>query len=120
MIESARFTRDLDALAFDISPERAAELIKSALEQELNDGLWFVDTRLESVPDQGEYGGLRINCVFQIGKTPPEPTKIQKLSRLQIDIGFGDEVPDRAKQKIEKIPAVGLASRGLYRPKYGR
>ena len=105
-IESARFTRDLDALAFDIDQEKAAELIKKALTCDLEDSLWFVDIQTETIPDQGDYGGLRLNCAFQIGKAAPESAKIKKLSRIHIDIGFGDEVPEQAKQKIQEMPSV--------------
>jgi hypothetical protein len=81
-------------------------LIKAALEHDLNDELWFVDTRVEPVPNQGDYGGLRANCGFHIGKEAPEKTKIPKLSRLHIDIGIGDEVPAHAKRAIARMPTV--------------
>ena len=105
-IESARFTRDLDALAFDIDQKKAMELIKNALEHNIHDELWFVDTRVEPVPNQGEYGGLRANCGFHIGKEPPEKATFEKLSRLHIDIGIGDEVPAHAKRSIARMPTV--------------
>lgn len=109
-IQNARFTRDLDALAFDIDQDKIVSLAKKALGSDLNDGMWFVDIHVETVPDQGEYGGLRLNCAFQIGETPPEPAKIKKLSRLHVDIGFGDKVPDRAKGQIVEMPtALGSA-----------
>lgn len=104
-IGSARFTRDLDALAYDIDQDKVPNLARIALAQDLRDELWFVDFQSESIPDQGEYGGLRLNCAFQIGNTPPDPTGIKKLSRLHIDIGFGDTIP-RTSIKPSDMPSI--------------
>ena len=106
-IRSPRFTRDLDAVVLDMDQKKVAQLAASALELNLNDELWFLDVRSEEIPDQGEYGGLRLNCAFQIGTEPPAPSKIKKLSRIHIDIGFGDEVPRSAR--TTEIPMRPLA-----------
>lgn len=115
-IGSARFTRDLDALAYDINQDKVPNLAKSALEQDLKDELWFVDIQSESIPDQGEYGGLRLNCAFQIGNAPPDPKGFKKLSRLHIDIAFGDTIPSKAitPSKMPSLLNEGPVSWRIY------
>jgi predicted nucleotidyltransferase component of viral defense system len=104
-IESARFTRDLDALAYEISQDKAGELAKKALAQNLKDGIHFLDIQLETIPDQGDYGGLRLNCAFQVSDIAPISKEIKKLSRIHIDIAFGDEVPKSGLKSVE-MPTV--------------
>lgn len=102
--ETIRFTRDLDALAFEISQDKVPDLVKSSLELDLDDGLWFGDVKVEELEDQGSYGGLRFNCAFQIGDPPENERKIKKLSRIHIDVGFGDDLPKGVKkQKMKSI-----------------
>lgn len=96
-IDTSRFTRDVDALAIGVSRERVPEMVDRALKLDLHDGLWFGDLQTEDLVDQGSYGGYRFNCAFQIGDPPKEAGKIKKLSRIHIDVGFGDPV--------EQIPA---------------
>ena len=91
-IDTSRFTRDVDALAIGISRERVSEMVARALKLDLDDGLWFGDIKTEDLVDQGSYGGYRFNCAFQIGDPPKEESKIKKLSRIHIDMGFGDPV----------------------------
>jgi hypothetical protein len=88
---SNRFTRDIDALALDLRRSQVPDLVKIALKRDLDDGLWFGDIEVEDLKDQGDYGGYRISFPFQIGN-PPAESKIKKLSRLHLDIGFGDEI----------------------------
>jgi predicted nucleotidyltransferase component of viral defense system len=98
-IETNRFTRDLDALAYEISKEDVPELVKSALAADLKDGVWFGDIVVEDLIDQGLYGGLRFDCAYQIGESPEQMNKIKKLSRVHIDIGFGDEMDREPARK---------------------
>jgi predicted nucleotidyltransferase component of viral defense system len=97
-IETNRFTRDLDALAYEISKKDIPELVKNALCVDLNDGVWFGDIIVEDLKDQGLYGGLRFDCAYQIGDPPPAE-KIRKLSRVHIDVGFGDEMDSAPSRK---------------------
>jgi hypothetical protein len=88
---SNRFTRDIDALALDLRRSLVPDLVKTALKSDLDDGLWFGDIEVEDLKGQGDYGGYRITFSFQIGD-PPAENKLKKLSRLHLDIGFGDEI----------------------------
>lgn len=97
-VETNRFTRDIDALAIGVSRDSLVDMITRASKLELNDGFWFGDLKVEDLNDQGPYGGFRFNCAFQIGNPPDDAAKITKLSRIHIDIGFGDaleSVPPR-------------------------
>ena len=97
-INTSRFTRDIDALALDISRENIVNMVQQALKVDLHDGFWFGDVEVEDLKNQGPYGGYRFSCAFQIGDPPKEKAKIKKLSRLHLDIGFGDaleEVPPK-------------------------
>ncbi|PIR23533.1 MAG: hypothetical protein COV44_02065 [Deltaproteobacteria bacterium CG11_big_fil_rev_8_21_14_0_20_45_16] len=92
LVGNERFTRDLDALGQGISKEKVIELVPSALNEDLNDGVWFGDIKARSLDQSGEYGALRFDCAFQIGEPPNEKTKLKKLSRLHFDIGFSDRI----------------------------
>lgn len=95
VLESERFTRDLDALGVGIDKNDVIRLVPKALEKDLGDGLWFGDIRVESLDAQGEYGALRFDAAFQIGK--PLEKSIGKLSRIHFDVGFGDKIPTKLK-----------------------
>lgn len=92
VLQSDRFTRDLDALCRGITKEEAQKFILDALEVDLNDGFWYGEIRVDQLDKQGEYGALRFDCAFQIGDPPNEKSKFSKLSRIHFDIGFGDKV----------------------------
>ena len=102
VLDTARFTRDVDALAIGVSRERIAEMVDYALKLDLNDGFWFGDTKIKDLKDQGPYGGYRFDCAFQIGNPPKEEDKIKKLSRIHIDIGFGDAIQELPKKQSMK------------------
>ena len=111
--ESHRFTRDLDALAQGISKEDIPDLVSQALALDLDDGFWFGDFQIVDLADQGEYGGVRINCAYQLGDPPKETEKVKKLSRLHVDIGIGDEmssVPIKIDLK-SVLPAILLRNK---------
>lgn len=91
-LDTVRFTRDVDALALGISRDRVPEMVNRALKLDLDDGLWYGDLQVEDLVDQGSYGGYRFNCAFQVGDPPKGDEKIKKLSRIHIDMGFGDPV----------------------------
>lgn len=99
MINTSRFTRDIDALAIDISREEIVSLVQSALNVDLHDGFWFGDVKVEDLKHQGPYGGYHFNCAFQIGDPPDDDQKIKKLSRLHLDIGFGDALEELPPKK---------------------
>lgn len=92
ILQSDRFTRDLDALCRGIEKEEVQDLILDALQSDLNDGFWFGEVRVQQLDEQGEYGALRFDCAYQIGDPPREKSKLGKLSRVHFDVGFGDKV----------------------------
>lgn len=98
-INTSRFTRDIDALALDVSRERIVDLVQQALVVDLHDGFWFGDLQIEDLKSQGPYGGYRFNCAYQIGDPPQEESKIKKLSRLHLDVGFGDALEEQPPKR---------------------
>lgn len=102
-IETLRFTRDLDALAFEISQKEVPDLVISALNTDLHDGMWFGDIQVKNLENQNELKALRFDCAFQIGNPPSEMEKIKKLSRIHIDIGFEDELEKPQKKQMKSI-----------------
>ncbi len=96
--DSQRFTRDLDALAADVPKKELLSHIKEALRVDLDDGLYFADPEMEDLVDKGQYGGYRIKIPFQIGPLPAEAHKQKKLSRVHLDIGFGDVILGNPKR----------------------
>ncbi len=97
---SGRFTRDLDALGFNLQKRQVELLVPVALERDLDDGFWFGDIELESLDDQGEYGALRFNCAYQIGDPPAKKDAFKKLSRIHFDVGFGDAIPTQLRRTV--------------------
>ena len=93
-----RFTRDLDALAEKISKEELLELVQVALGQDLNDALSYGIPEIHDLVDQGKYAGYRVKIPFQIGTLPTESRKLKKISRIHLDIGFGDKLTETPKQ----------------------
>lgn len=89
---SQRFTRDLDALAADMPKQKLLSQVKEALSIDLDDGLYFATPEMEDLVDQGRYGGYRLKIPFQIGPLPSELHKLRKLSRVHLDVGFGDVI----------------------------
>lgn len=100
--KSPRFTRDADALALAIPKEKLKDLVGSALNVDLEDGLWFGDIQVKELTEQGEYGSYRFDCAFQIGL--PDPKKIHKLSRVHIDVNFSDRLPTKPANQV--MPSV--------------
>lgn len=103
--DSQRFTRDLDALAADMPKQKLLSQVKEALNVDLDDGLYFAEPELEDLVDQGQYGGYRIRIPFQIGALPTDPHKIKKLSRVHLDVGFGDVILGKPK-RTKLTPAI--------------
>jgi predicted nucleotidyltransferase component of viral defense system len=89
---SSRFTRDVDALAKGINRNKIIKLIPSVLKKDLKDGFWYGDVNFQILEEQGQYGGIRFDFAFQIDEIP-KSHQIKKLSRLHLDIGFGDVIP---------------------------
>jgi predicted nucleotidyltransferase component of viral defense system len=115
--DTDRFTRDVDALALGISRKAVPKLVDEALNVDLDDGLWFGDVVCKDLTDQGPYGGYRFTCAFQIGSPPNSSNVIlKKLSRIHIDVGFGDPVETMPKkQKMASIlPQIDPVSWSVY------
>lgn len=115
LIESPRFTRDVDALAFGLASRKIPSLMESALASDLDDGFWYGDLKSEPLEHQGDYKGVRFSVAFQIGEIPV-PSKFRKMSRIQIDIGFGDELSESPKKRFMKsvIPSTQPVSWLVY------
>ena len=106
-IASARFTRDVDALAKDIAKEKVLEYIRQALAVELQDGFWFGDMQVKEQMFAQNYGGYRFDCAFRIGVSPGT-NELEKLPRIHLDIGFGDKIPGLlGRQEIPLLFPVG-------------
>lgn len=103
--DSQRFTRDLDALAADLPKQKLLSQVKEALAVDLDDGLYFAEPELEDLVDQGRYGGYRIRIPFQIGPLPADSHKLKKLSRVHLDVGFGDVISGKPK-RAKLTPAI--------------
>ncbi|MCB0311016.1 MAG: nucleotidyl transferase AbiEii/AbiGii toxin family protein, partial [Bdellovibrionales bacterium] len=103
-LASDRFTRDLDALAREIDKEKVVPLVEKALKIHLNDGLFYGTPEISDLTDQGDYGGYRIHVPFEIGELPNDERKLKKLSRVHLDIGFGDVVFGRVKRT--NVPTI--------------
>lgn len=99
-LDSQRFTRDLDALGINLDQEKAEALVTKALQDDLDDGFWFGELKIEHLMEQGEYGALRFNCAYQIGDPPIKPDALKKLSRIHFDVGFGDVIPKNLSSSI--------------------
>ncbi len=100
---SMRFTRDIDALAKDMKHNHVMSSIKNALSLDLDDGLWYGDIKTRDLGKELTYPGIRFDAAFQIGEPPAQENKIKKLSRIHLDIGFGDFIP---AHKIEVMPSI--------------
>jgi predicted nucleotidyltransferase component of viral defense system len=101
LIDSPRFTRDVDALAYALSREKIPLLVESAICKDLDDGLWYGDLKNEPLEHQGDYAGIRFSVAFQIGEIP-SANKFKKLSRIQLDVGFGDELFEKPRKETMK------------------
>lgn len=86
---SPRYTTDLDALLSGIDKVDAANRIKVSLAQDLNDGVWFTYSGVETIETQGEYGGIRFIYRSGLGDPPP---RLNLAQIVHIDIGTGDPV----------------------------
>jgi predicted nucleotidyltransferase component of viral defense system len=117
IIESNRFTRDLDALAFEISKKDIPELVKNAIYTDLGDGLWFGDLKIKELQGHSREGALRFDCAYQIGESV---NRVHKLSRIHVDIGFGDAMDgDVAVRRMKSIlPGEKPVSWHVYPPEY--
>ena len=96
---SVRFTRDLDALAVKVPQGRLVAEIERALRTDLDDGFWFGDFKSDSLPDHGDYEGVRITAAYHLGQAPT-PGKIHKLSRAHLDVAFGDTLNEGHQERI--------------------
>ena len=96
---------NLDALAADMPKNKLFSYVKEALSFDLDDGRYYGAPDLEDLIDQGQYGGYRIKVPFQIGPLPEEAHKRNKLSRVHLDIGFGDVILGKAK-RCKLTPAL--------------
>ncbi len=118
VLGSDRFTRDLDALGIGIEKAEVEKLAPKALAADIEDGFWFGDVNIESLDEQGEYGALRFNCAYQLGE--PNIERLEKLSRIHFDVGFGDTIPTRLETTKSKslIQGERPISWKVYPPEY--
>lgn len=115
-IDTTRYTRDVDALAKGITPQDVTSLVKQALENNMHDSLWFGDVQLFSLPNQGPYGGLQFSVAFHITSRSSSIRQIKKLSRIHIDVGFGDSIifPQQKERMSSLIPELEPVSWLVY------
>ena len=92
-IDTDRFTRDLDALAFGISQDLASKLIVEAVQTDLKDRIIFGDPHVREIDTTGNYSGIRVDLCFQLDVGSLDTEKISKLPRVHVDIGFGKALP---------------------------
>lgn len=102
--ETERYTNDVDALAIKLARSSVVSMVTQALKVDLFDGMWFGEFESFDLKDQGPYGGYSIRCAFQIGDPPDKESALKKLSRLRIDIGFGDALT--AVPPKEPMPSI--------------
>ena len=110
-IQDSRATRDIDFLAYgDNSLENLTSVAKNVMLIEAKDGLVF-DTesvRAQRIKEDADYEGTRIVCDVYLGKA---------VSRLQLDIAFGDVVhPEPTKNKYPTILGHPAPILHLYPP----
>lgn len=87
-ISKFRPTKDIDMLGknIDSQPEHLKILIQEIAKIDLKDGVTFDVNHVnyETIKEGAEYEGMRYSFTARLGKIK---------SKLQIDVGFGDEVP---------------------------
>lgn len=98
LIDSPRFTHDLDASFYDISIDHLDPLIIDAAYQDLGDGVFFYDVHSEQIRINDQYPGIRYKMAFQIIESRNAVKNTAKLSRIHFDIALGDFVPDSIMQ----------------------
>jgi len=86
---SPRYTTDLDATIRGMDSKDAVTRIKTAMDVDAGDGVWFKYEGTEEIKTQGDYGGIGLS--FRGGLGVP-PAKISKAQLIHIDIGIGDPV----------------------------
>ena len=101
--ESSRFTRDIDALAKDINQQKVLNAVTKTLQSDLNDGLWYGDVKARDIGRELPYPGIRFDAAFQIGSPPEDDRKIKKLSRIHLDVGFGDFIKSFKRETMPSI-----------------
>jgi len=112
---SSRFTRDLDALASKIEVKELIERVKKSILVDLEDQFWFGDEKQEDLVPDDPYGTVRFNIAFQLGEKPIS-SKIKKLSRIHLDIGFSDVVtPEPEPQQLNSlVPTLPIIWATIY------
>lgn len=114
--DTSRFTRDVDVVAENISKQDLPHLLAEAMTADIDDGCWFGDIQHEDIMEQGKYGGMRFSCAFHIGV--PEKSQISRLSRIQIDVAFGDKVKANEIKTESILPEYGFLSWRVYPIEY--
>ena len=87
--DSPRFTKDVDAVLKGIDQKDALKLIKTQMEMETGDGVWFKFQEEQDLTTQSEYGGLRLVYRCGLGEVP---INVKREKQIQIDIGTGDPI----------------------------
>lgn len=93
-IDSARFTKDLDASFHKVSLNEIENLVIEAAYKDLEDGLFFYDIQKEEIKIEHDYPGVRYIIGFQITDSRESVKKIHKLSRVHFDMALGELVSD--------------------------
>lgn len=88
--DSSRFTRDIDASTSVNNFVEFNKYINEAISTDLDDGMWFGDIKVQDLASAMPYPGKRFNMAFQIGLSSEDPNKLKKLSRIHLDVAFGE------------------------------
>jgi len=89
IFNSPRFTIDLDALINGAQGDKVEAAAIKALENDIEDGVWFKYEKRSDLQTLGEYGGVRLYIRAGVGKLP---LKLEKAQLIHLDLGIGDAV----------------------------
>lgn len=100
-----RPTMDIDMLGIAVSndPMRLTKIIEEITSVKLNDGVRFDTNSIihRAINEDAEYQGLRFVFRARLGKM---------VSKMQLDIAFGDEVPFDFRQEIFPVMLSGFSA----------
>lgn len=120
-IDTLRFTRDLDAMVIGISKEEILSLVQTAIERDLDDGLWYGKVRVEELKHV-PYPGIRFKIPFQIGAPPVSVSGLMKLTQIDIDIAFEPKSAVKIPRNQTLMPSIlanlSPVSWFVYSPEY--
>jgi hypothetical protein len=94
---SDRYTKDADAIIKGEKPEIIRDRVNEALAVDLDDGFWFGDVREEKLEAENDYGGIRFNILYKVGRPFPTEEEKNNLRRIHLDISMGVDIEDVAR-----------------------